>query len=55
MAYELSGRDDWERGKEHPNLQIFLLKMNMNLIAGLTTGKKLKFELFIFTCFVCAP
>jgi hypothetical protein len=38
MAYELAGREDWESGKERPNLQIFLLRLNMNLIAGLTTG-----------------
>ncbi|ODM95299.1 Frizzled-5, partial [Orchesella cincta] len=38
MIYELSGREDWESGRERPNLQIFLLRLNMNLIAGLTTG-----------------
>ena len=39
MAYELSGREAWEQGKGRPNVQIFLLRLNMNLIAGLTTGK----------------
>jgi hypothetical protein len=39
IAYELSGREDWEAGRGTPNLQIFLLRLNMNLIAGLTTGK----------------
>ncbi|OXA41886.1 Frizzled-4 [Folsomia candida] len=38
IAYELSGREDWEAGRERPNLQLFLLRLNMNLIAGLTTG-----------------
>lgn len=40
MIYELSGREDWESGREHPNLQMFLLRLNMNLIAGLTAGKQ---------------
>lgn len=40
IAYELSGREDWEAGRERPNLQLFLLRLNMNLIAGLTTGKE---------------
>lgn len=38
MIYELSGREEWESGRDRPNLQIFLLRLNMNLIAGLTTG-----------------
>jgi len=37
-AYELKSRPDWESGITRPNLQVFLLRLNMNLIAGLTTG-----------------